>query len=215
MSLLASYIAYLGGALAAIGYMGTIQAFEWFSPVLPDLDWALTSLIGTIGPAIGFLIIQSSVQITREKRIRGRSRRKKIKDPAVSWIIVAIISVMLIFFSFGLFGVKPTVIYSGSMQPSMEVGDIAIVSDVPVDSIKEGDIIQYRTETAFVIHRVHRIYEEEGSKLFITKGDANSDPDDTPILPDQITGKVIFNLPKLGWLPIFFRSIFKNIGINI
>ena len=215
MSLLASYLAYLGGALAAIGYMGTLQAFQWFSPVLPDLDWALTALIGTIGPAIGFLIIQSSVQLTREERIKSRKRGKRIKDPALSWVAISIVSVLLIFFSFGLLGVQPTVIYSGSMQPSMDVGDVVIISDVPVDTIEEGDVIQYRTTNAYVIHRVHEIHEEAGQKLFITKGDANDGPDHTPIIPEQIRGKAIFTVPKIGWIPIFFKSMFNQVGLSI
>ncbi|MGQ9677594.1 MAG: hypothetical protein ACUVX1_18185, partial [Chloroflexota bacterium] len=34
-NLLASYLALVGGPLAAIGYRGVLEAFEWFSPILP------------------------------------------------------------------------------------------------------------------------------------------------------------------------------------
>ena len=102
MGLFASYLAYLGGALAAIGYMGMIQGFQWFSPYLPAVDWALAALIGTIGPAIGFIIIQNSIQV----RFSGkRAKRKKVKDPALPWMVVAVISILLIFFSFGYLSV--------------------------------------------------------------------------------------------------------------
>ena len=211
MSLLASYLAYLGGALAAIGYMGTLQAFEWFSPILPDLDWALMALIGTIGPAIGFILIQNSIQITRGASFKGKRRRRKIKDPALPWMGVAVVSVLLIFFSFGYLGVQPTIIYSGSMQPAMDVGDIVIITETPIDTIEVGDVIQYRTEHVNVIHRVYEKYEEGNTKLFITKGDANSGPDDTPILPEQITGKAIFTIPKIGWIPIHVRNAIRSL----
>ena len=52
-------------------------------------------------------------------------------------------------------------------------------------------------------------------KIFITKGDANSEPDVDPVMPDQVTGKVVFTIPKLGWIPIFFKTIFNNFGLNI
>ena len=211
MSLLASYLAYLGGALAAIGYMGILQAFEWFSPILPDLDWALIALIGTIGPALGFILIQNSIQITRGESFRGKRRRRKIKDPALPWIGVAIVSVLLVFFSFGYLGVQPTIIYSGSMQPSMDVGDIVIITETPTDSIEVGDVIQYRTGTANIVHRVYEKYEEGNTKLFITKGDANSGPDGTPILPEQITGKAVFTIPKIGWIPIYIKEFFRTL----
>jgi signal peptidase len=214
MGLFASYLAYLGGALAAIGYMGILRAFEWFSPVLPDLDWALMALIGTIGPAIGFLIIQNSIQLTHGRHSR-RAIRKTIKDPTLKWTGVAVISLLVVFFSFGYLGVQPTVIYSGSMRPSMDVGDIILISEVPIDEIEEGDVIQYRTANANIIHRVYEKFEEEGTTLFITKGDANSKPDSNPIFPEQIAGKAVFNIPKLGWIPIFIKSLVNKVGLTI
>ena len=216
MSLFASYLAYLGGALPAIGYMGILQAFQWFSPVLPDLDWALTALIGTIGPAIGFLIIQNSIQLTQPGARRTR-RRAKIKDPALAWTGVAVISLLMIFFSFGYLGVQPTIIYSGSMRTALDVGDVVIISEVLIDDIQEGDIIQYRVEnmTMPIIHRVYDISGEGDTKVFITKGDANNAPDSDPIIPDQITGKAVFNIPKIGWIPIAIKSLINKIGFTI
>jgi len=215
MSLLASYLAYLGGAAAAIAYLGIIQGFQWFSPALPHLSWSLTALVGLVGPIVGFLLLQNTVQMAQEKSFKSKRRKLKIKDPALSWTAVAVLSLLLIFFSFGLFGVQPTVIYSGSMQPTMDVGDIVIITEVPIDTIEAGDIIQYRTASANVIHRVYEVYEEGDTKLFTTKGDANTNPDEAPILPEQITGKVSFTIPKIGWIPIFIKSLVSKIGITI
>lgn len=214
-NLLASYFAYLGGALTSIGYIGIIKGFEWFSPVLPDLDWALITLIGIIGPAIGFLIIQRNIQITQENVFKVKKRTKRFKDPALSWIAISLVSVLLIFFSFGFLCVQPTVIYGSSMQPSIDVGDIAIVLEVPIDTIRKGDVIKYKTENANVIHRIHEIFEEGNTRIFITKGDANIAPDNTHISSEQVLGKVVFNLPELGWIPIYFKSILKKFGFTM
>jgi len=210
MSLFASYLAYLGGALPAIGYMGLLEAFEWFSPVLPDLDWALTALIGTIAPAVGFIIIQNSIQLSQEPSTK-RIRRKKT-DPALSWTAVSVICVFIVFFSTGFFGVQPTVIYSGSMQPDIDIGDIVIISEVPTEQIKEGDIIQFKTSNSSIpiIHRVYEIQEEDNVKLYITKGDANDEPDSNPVYKEQIMGKAVFNIPKIGWIPITIRNIIRE-----
>ena len=216
MGLFASYLAYLGGATAAIGYMGTLQVFQWFSPVLPNTPWALTALIGTLAPTIGFLIIQNTIQETYG--IFGKARRiRKKKDPALSWTGVAIACVIIVFFSSGFLGVQPTIIYSGSMQSAIDVGDIVFISEVPIDTIKEGDIIQYRSEntTIPIIHRVINIYDNEGMNVFITKGDANENPDREPVIPQQIQGKVIFTIPKLGWIPISIKNFISNIFTNV
>ena len=216
MSLFASYLAYLGGAIAAIGYMGILQAFQWFSPALPDLDWAVAALIGTLAPAVGFVIIQNSIQLMQKTPSGGRKRRKK-KDPAVGWTAVAAVCVLLIFFSTGFLGIQPTIIYSGSMRDSIDVGDIVIITEVPVDEIHEGDIIQFKNGNASIpiIHRVYDIYENEDNKVFVTKGDANDEPDREPVMPAQIMGKAIFNIPKVGWIPIAIKSIVNKFGFRI
>jgi signal peptidase len=214
MGLLASYLAYLGGALPAITYMGALQAFQWFSPVLPDLNWTLAALIGTLAPAIGFLLIQNNIQNVYS---RAKRKIKKVKDPAISWAPVAIIGLLLVFFSFGYLGVQPTIIYSGSMRNSLDVGDIVIVSKIPTDEIQKGDVIQYKTQDMKlpVVHRVQDIYQEQGNLYFITKGDANNNQDIDPVLSNNVNGKVIFNVPKIGWISIAFKEMFHKIGINI
>lgn len=216
MSLFASYIAYLGGALAAIGYMGALQAFQWFSPVLPDLDWGVAALIGTLAPAIGFLIIQDSVQIL-QKSTGGKRKRRKKKDPALSWVGIATVCVVFVFFSTGFLGVQPTIIYSGSMRSAIDVGDIVLISEVPVDEIHVGDVIQFKNENMSipVVHRVYDIVENEESIIFVTKGDDNDGPDREPVLPNHIMGKVVFNLPKVGWIPITIKNFLYKIGVKI
>ena len=54
-------------------------------------------------------------------------------------------------------------------------------------------------------HRVVKIEHEPGPG-FITKGDANNNPDITPVLPDQIVGSVAFNIPYLGILAGFIKT---------
>ncbi len=212
ISLFATYLAYLGGALTAIGYIGIIQGFQWFSPYLPAVEWVHIAFVGTIGPAVGFLIIQNSIQIRLGKRI---VRRKKIKDPALPWMAVAIICTLLIFFSFGYLGTQPTVIYSGSMRPNIDIGDVVLVSEIEVEEIKVGDIIQFKTEdiTLPIIHRVYKIQDTDKGLIFITKGDNNDIPDTNPIYPEEIMGKVVFNLPKVGWISIAIKDVLKNVGI--
>lgn len=214
MNLFACYLAYLGGAKAAIGYMGLLQTFQWFSPVLPDLDWGAAALIGTLAPTIGFIIIQNSIQITTPAAER---KRYKTKDSALSWTAVATICVVFVFFSTGFLGVQPTIIYSGSMKPNIDVGDIVIVSKTPPEEIKVGDIIQYRTQniTIPIVHRVYEIYNENNTIFFITKGDSNNAPDSEPVLSQNVMGKVVFNIPKIGWIPILFKDMISKVGIPI
>lgn len=211
INLLASYLSYMGGATASMAYIGTLLVFEWFSPILPKPHWTILALIGTIAPAIGFTLLQSSIREPGQKK----KRQHKTKGSEQGWTAVAIFSVIMVFFSFGYLGVKPTVIYSGSMNPSIEVGDIVLLTKVNATSIHTGDIIQFYRDNVTIIHRVVNISDSNGQKQFITKGDANEDPDIQPVPANYILGKSVFTIPKLGWIQIFVNNIVRKIGIPV
>jgi hypothetical protein len=42
--------------------------------------------------------------------------------------------------------------------------------------------------------------------LFETKGDANNAPDPEPISEQQIMGKAVLTIPKLGWVSIYLKE---------
>lgn len=209
MNLLASFLALLGGPVACIAYIGMLQLFEWFSPILPDLPWLATAFIGTIAPAIGFLLVQSRF-LARVPPSEAETETKKRGSSLIGWVVVAIICVVIIWFSFGFLGFQPTIVGSGSMSPAMDVGDIAIVREISPDTIKERDIIKYEGEGMVTMHRVVEIEETEAGKFFITKGDANDSPDLKPVRPDEIRGKIIFVIPKLGWVSIAIKQLFAG-----
>lgn len=206
INLLASYLAYLGGATASLSYIGTLLAFEWFSPILPNPHWTLLALVGTIAPAIGYILLQKTENPQRTRRHRATSSEH-------SWTAVSIFSVLLVFFSFGYLGVTPTVIYSGSMQPTLQVGDIALIQHTSIEHLKQGDIIQFRENGVTMVHRIISITTDNQQTIITTKGDANNVPDPDPIAPNQILGKALITIPQLGWIQIFLKNTFKDLGI--
>ena len=60
------------------------------------------------------------------------------------------------------------------------------------------------------MHRVVEVHETEESTFFITKGDANDAPDPLPVLPEQVNGKIIFRIPKIGWAAIVVKGFFTG-----
>jgi signal peptidase len=210
INLLACYLAYLGGATASLSYMGVLLTFEWFSPILPIPHWTLLALVGTIAPAIGYTLLQTPETSPRKKRHRHRTTTSEY-----SWTAISIFSVLIIFFSFGYLGVTPTVISSGSMQPAIHVGDIVIIQKTPTNTLKQGDIIQFRHDNITIVHRIYAITTENQQIQISTKGDANDHPDPDQITPNQILGKSLFTIPYLGWIPIHFKNFLRTIGIPI
>jgi len=206
-NLLASFLALLGGPLAAIAYRGIIQAFWWFCPILPNLSWAFTGLIGTVVPIVGLVLANSF----RSSRRRPRQARREKEGSLAGWVVTTIVAVAIIWFAVGLFPVHPTTVISGSMRPTLDVGDVVIIAKVSADTVKPGDIIQFReAKGVTTVHRVVEIQESEGQRVFITQGDANSEPDANPVLAANVVGKVIFEIPKIGWAAIAVKEFFMG-----
>jgi signal peptidase len=218
-SILATYLALLGGPTASIAYLGTLTAFEWLSPILPNPPWTIQALITALIPIAGFLAINQTTSpftlmrlgIISRSEVIGRIRRTKKSSP-ISWIAIAMFAVILIWGSTGLLGFQPNIIASGSMRPTLDVGDIAITVPARPEAIQVGDIIQYwkEGEPAPIIHRVIEVYKSDGTTHIVTKGDANNAPDD-PITPTQPVGKLILTIPKLGWISIALKTAITNI----
>jgi signal peptidase len=204
-NLLASLLAFLGGPLASIAYWGTLQAFEWFCPILPNLPEHITALVGTVAPVMGFLIVQHFYSARTEPE--GAKRKAKGERSFARWIAVAILGVVILWFCSGLFILRPTVIYSGSMRPAMDVGDIALVSKTSADAIKQGDIVQYYQldEKTMIVHRVIDVRQGGNHAWLVVKGDANEISE--LVHPSQIVGKIIFVVPKIGWVPIAIKNL--------
>lgn len=104
------------------------------------------------------------------------------------------------------------VIVSGSMEPTIKVRDAIIIKRYDDQELKIGDIITYRSEDPYfygimITHRIVDITNDEsGKKVYITKGDHNATRDRLPVKSDQIYGKVIMMIPKIGYIQTFLAS---------
>jgi signal peptidase len=93
------------------------------------------------------------------------------------------------------------------MEPVVQTGSVVIVRSVIPETIQKGDIIMYssRDMRSLVTHRVVDV-ESMPTLQFITRGDANKNPDINPVSPGQILGIVAFTVPYLGFLVQFIKT---------
>jgi signal peptidase I len=81
---------------------------------------------------------------------------------------------------------SPKIKYSGkSMWPFLTEGDL--LSWSPVDNYQIGDVILFKDQKEFIIHRIVKIQNNQ----FVTKGDFSLCLDDLPLSNNQIIGKII------------------------
>jgi signal peptidase I len=105
-----------------------------------------------------------------------------------------------------VFDVYPT----GSMTPTLDIGDLVVVHSVSYDSLQVGDVIVYQPpipgggcQAEDIVHRIVNITSEG----LITQGDnrasnSNPIPDEPyewpPVTPECVVGMVAVALPFLG-----------------
>jgi signal peptidase I len=106
-------------------------------------------------------------------------------------------------------GAESFVVLSGSMEPTIGVGDLTVVVPVRPDNFEVGDIITYRTTQSPDVIVTHRLIgkgqDEQGRMTFETKGDANEVSDQVAIAPGAVLGRVAYSIPKVGYLVEFSR----------
>jgi len=207
-NLAASMLVMTAGAGASLAYRGLLAAFWWLCPILPNLDWALKGLIGTVVPIIGMVVINSYYS-SEASKVKSRKRIRNAAMPT-GWIMTSIVCVAIIWFATGVLPIKPSLVPTGSMEPVINPGDVMLIAPVQTGAIKVGDIIEYKN-TKEKINVVHRVIEIEGdtqNPSFITKGDANNSADADPVSPQQVVGREIFIIPKVGWISIAVKKLF-------
>lgn len=197
---LANYLVFLGGPASSIIYIGVIEAVHWLSPVLPNLKWITQALVGILCPVFSLMFLQNMYIGVSKK---GRKREVEKENP-ISWMITSIVSIGIIWFSVGVFPIYPSVIATGSMEPMIKPGDVILIKKT--DNVKLNDVVQYKKDDILIAHRIIDIVEDEKGKSYRTKGDNNSVPDFDLVNGEQIKGKVVKVVPKIGWPTLLIKS---------
>lgn len=175
----------------------------YFFPVLPDLKWITQALLNILFPLFAAVGLGNAVTIkeNRDKRIA------KEEGSLTTWLLTCIASIVMVWFSVGIFPVYPTVVLTGSMEPVYNPGDMLLLKRAQTQSLQIGDVIQYQSGSINIIHRIIDM-NEEGS--FITQGDNNNAADQEPVKSEQVKGIVVSAVPKVGLPVLLMRSADKT-----
>ena len=107
-------------------------------------------------------------------------------------------------------GYKPFIVMSGSMETTINMGDLVIVKKVNSSNIHTGDIIAFKNGNIVISHRVREVINDSGTYKFKTKGDNNNVADDFIVSSDAIEGIFVNKIPGLGSILLFLG---KPIGL--
>lgn len=126
----------------------------------------------------------------------------------VSTLIVIVLAGLLIavLVSKLVYGVEMKAVLTSSMEPELPVGSLLIINPADYDEIAVGDDITFvRDENLTLV--THRVIEKDDKTQYITtQGIANNTPD-KPTSYQNVVGKVIYNIPYVGYFVIWTSSL--------
>ncbi len=109
----------------------------------------------------------------------------------VIFLAVSLLSILYII------GIKPFIMITGSMEPTIPVGSICFIdTKYSYQLLEKEDIIMYQAVNQKIIHRI----VEKRDGIYKTKGDAKEKIDVVDITPSIYLGKYIFSIKKVGFL---------------
>ena len=123
-------------------------------------------------------------------------KRSRVVDVV---LVTAAVLVVAAGIGFRLADLRIQTVLSGSMQPVMSPGDLAITQPVPLSSLRVGDAIAFVPpgQNTPVLHRLVTI----DGRAITTKGDANRVVDPWhATLTGTTAYRLIFVVPLVGWL---------------
>lgn len=128
------------------------------------------------------------------------TRIKRLEERLISVCLIMVVAVacslLCTFLISGvptIFGIRPMIVVSGSMEPVLPVGSLVVTKAVTADKVEVGDVVGYWTGNRFIginpiiLHRVIAITEEG----YLLKGDNNETAD--PIMKqERIIYRVVY-----------------------
>jgi signal peptidase len=107
-------------------------------------------------------------------------------------------------------GYSPLIVLTGSMEPTIDSGDLIIVQQVDSSTVGVGDIIAFfdpeSTNNSVVTHRVTEVLSEGDSLSFKTKGDVNNTEDSLAVPSENLVGIYRTKFSGVGNVAMFMQT---------
>lgn len=174
----------------------------------PDIGLYLKVIFSVILNSLLFFLISKPYRKSEMERANTYKNN--------GWMLTEIFLMFFVFVTIilisGKFKYTLSSIASDSMYPELQRGDGIIVkklTDEEKDNLKVGDIIAFKDGGFIITHRIIEITEEDGKKIYQTKGDNNTSKDVTKKGKDDIIGIVKIKIPYIGYPSVEIAEI-KN-----
>lgn len=136
---------------------------------------------------------------------RSKTISKKLISGGIT--VILIIAICLCMFAFvqkfnkgyvSIFGYSLFKVTTGSMEPTISIGEMILTRSVPIDEIETKDIVSFFSKDAYMNGRIitHRVVDKDvsvtGQIMLTTRGDSNPSTDIHRVDAENFIGKVVW-----------------------
>lgn len=215
INMLMNYLSESSGYYSCLIFRIPLTLATYLLPILPDLDWYFISIERTLLPFITYICIKN----IQEKKVDRTIRRRQTKKKSFFTVLLILVLILFVGFVAGLFKYKPIAIMSNSMYPIISRGDMVVVEKKTAEelkNLKKYDIIEYVLDNIVVVHRIIAVEKhDDGTVLYITKGDNNNTADRKKVSSEQILGVIKLKAPKIGYPSVWLNEYFNKTSVSI
>lgn len=203
---LLTYFCLIGGLKPALLYALLKELPYWIFPILPHLNWLAAGVFGMFFPVFAMMLLNEQYA----KKVHAVKLADGKKENPISVMITSLCAILFIWFIVGVFPVYPSVIATGSMQPLINPGDVVLVDKIQdvkeLETLKAGDIIQFKRDEILINHRISEVIKKDGVVTYRTKGDNNNAEDKESVESKDVKGRIIKVVPKVGWPTLLLKD---------
>jgi signal peptidase len=136
---------------------------------------------------------------------------------AAAWTIGAFCAALLATVALpNAFGMRSFTVMSGSMEPTIHVGDVVIDRKIRALDARPGDVVTFSDPSGrkrLITHRIRSMHVQGNTVQVVTKGDANNAVERWTVPANGRIGRVELRVWKLGYPLVFAYSRFGLIAL--
>lgn len=136
---------------------------------------------------------------------------------ALAWAVGAFCMALLAVVALpNAIGMRSFTVMSGSMEPTIHVGDVVIDKQIrPLDA-RPGDVVTFSDPSGkkrLITHRIRSMHVQGSTVQVVTKGDANNTVERWTVPAQGRIGRVELRVWKLGYPLVYAHSRYGLIGL--